>query len=220
MPIIQKTITEDFQLGVWEVTESEDFFTDQFTYSKETLTEIESKHESHRLQLLASRAVLFDMELSDQGYKIIKDNHGKPHIVNVQGDISFTHSHNHAAAIYSKTKLVGIDIQIGTEKIDRIARKFISEEEFAYINVHKNTMDYHHVLWGAKESLYKAYGRRKVEFREHLKVHPFVYNDSGGKISGEVNMPDYNGAFDIYYQKLNDYYLVYCIEKNINETTD
>lgn len=220
MPIILKTITDEFQLGVWQVNEQEDYFLEHFDFSKETLTEIEQKHESHRLQLLASRAVLFDMKLSEQGYKIVKDNQGKPHIVNVQGDISFTHSHNHAAAIYSKTRLVGIDVQIGTSKIDRIARKFISEEEFTYINVHENTMDYHHVLWGAKESLYKAYGRRKVEFREHLMVHPFVYNDKGGKISGQVMMPDYEGAFDIYYHKINEYYLVYCIEKNINETTD
>jgi len=150
----------------------------------------------------------------------VKDDHGKPHIVNVQGDISFTHSRNHAAAIYSKTRLVGIDIQIGTDKIDRIAKKFISESEFEYVNIHQNTMDYHHVLWGAKESLYKAYGRRKVEFRDHLKVNPFVYNDRGGRISGQVMMHDYEGAFDIYYHKINEYYFVYCIEKKANEVSD
>lgn len=220
MPIILKTITDEFQLGVWQVNEPVSYFTDRFTYSRETLDEIDQKHDSHRLQLLASRAVLYDMKLSGHGYKIVKDDHGKPHIINVKGDISFTHSHDHAAAIYSKTRLVGIDIQIATDKISRIAKKFVSDTEAAYIDIHANGLDYHHVLWGAKESLYKAYGRRKVEFRDHLNVDPFVYNDHGGHISGEVNMHDYKGAFDIYYHKIKDYYLVYCIEKNINETTD
>lgn len=182
------------------------------------MTEIDQKHESHRLQLLASRAVLYDMELSDSGYKIVKDDHGKPHVVNIQGDISFTHSHDHAAAMYSKTKLVGIDIQIATDKISRIAPKFISTGEYDYIELHDNAIDYYHVLWGAKESMYKAYGRRKVDFRVHLKVDPFVYNPIGGKISGSVMMPDYNGDFDIYYQKINAYYLVYCVEKSNHES--
>jgi len=213
MPIIYKTITADFRLGVWEVNEDEQYFLRTYDYSSDELREINNKHENHRLQLLASRAVLYDMALTDSGYKIVKDSQGKPHVVNIQGDISFTHSHSHAAAIYSKTRLVGIDIQIGTDKINRIARKFVSEKEFEYISIHDNTIDYHHVLWGAKESLYKAYGRRKVEFRDNLFVDPFVYQSQGGRISGSVDMPDYKGAFDIYYTKIDDYYMVYCIEK-------
>ena len=213
MPMIYKTITTDYRLGIWDVMEKEAFFLETYAYSTDDLGEIDQKHESHRLQLLASRAVLYDMNLSDRGYKIVKDDHGKPHIVNIQGDISFTHSHSHAAAIYSKTRLVGIDIQIATDKISRIARKFISEAEAGYIDIHDNKLDYHHVLWGAKESLYKAYGRRKVEFRDNLFVDPFVYQPVGGHITGSVKMPDYVGDFDIYYTKITDYYMVYCIEK-------
>ncbi len=213
MPIIHKTITANFRLGVWEVKEPEVFFTETYSYTSDDLNDIVKKHVSHRLQLLASRAVLYDMKLSDGGYKIVKDDHGKPHLVNIQGDISFTHSHSHAAAIYSKTRLVGIDIQIGTDKIARIARKFVSEMENDYISIHDNTIDYHHVLWGAKESMYKAYGRRKVEFRDNLFVDSFVYHPKGGHITGRVQMPDYEGDFDIYYSKIGDYYMVYCIEK-------
>ena len=213
MPIIYKTITADFRLGVWEVKEAEDFFLETYQYSIDELSEIDQKHTSHRLQLLASRAVLYDMELSENTYKIIKDDHGKPHIINVQGDISITHSHSHAAAIYSKTRLVGMDIQIGTDKINRIARKFISEKEFDYIQLNGHSEDYYHILWGAKESLYKAYGRRKVEFRDNLFVDSFVYCPKGGHTTGSVKMHDYEGDFEIYYSKIGAYYMVYCIEK-------
>ena len=213
MPIIYKTITADYQLGVWDVMEKEDFFLETYSYSADELSEIDKKHASHRLQLLASRAVLYDMSLSKSGYKIVKDDHGKPHIVNIQGDISFTHSHSQAAAIYSKMRLVGIDIQISTDKINRIARKFVSKTKADYICIHENTVDYHHILWGAKESMYKAYGRRKVEFRDNLFVNPFVYQSKGGHITGSIKMPDYKGDFDIYYTKMGDYYMVYCIEK-------
>ena len=218
MPIIYKTITPAFRLGVWDVQEPESFFLENFDYSSEELNEIDLKHGTHRLQLLASRAVLYDMPLSNNGYKIIKDGYGKPHIVNVQGDISFTHSHNQAAAIYAKHKLVGIDIQIQTQKISRIAPKFISPNEFKFINEHENKQDYYHLIWGAKESMYKAYGRRKVDFKDNLIIDPFVYDPKGHKISGRVIMPDYSGDFDIYYTRLGDYYLVYCIEQNIHET--
>ena len=214
MPLIFQNADPTFQMGVWLIEESEDYFLKTFAYAQDELAEIGRRNIQHRLQLLASRAVLQGLRISDSGYKFLKDHHGKPHIINVQGDISFTHSHDRAAAIYSKNLLVGIDIQLATDKISKIASKFISEEEMEYVQGKQNEPDYQHILWGAKESLYKAYGRRKVDFKCNLKISPFVYKKEGSIISGWVDMPDYQGEFDIYYQKISEYYLVYCIEKH------
>lgn len=212
MPFQNYRSDKDHRVGLWDITEDQDFFLNNFVFDEESIARIATKHPTHQLQQYASRAILHSLELSPTGFKIIKDKDGKPHLVKVQGEVSFSHSHSYAAAIFSKYKLVGIDIQITTEKIERIAPKFISPEEFSYIPKDNTAMDFYHIIWGAKEALYKAYGRKKVEFKDHLKIDPFVYTTSGQTI-GHILMPDYEGVFDIHYDKIGAYHLVYCIEK-------
>ncbi|MBT8219239.1 MAG: 4'-phosphopantetheinyl transferase superfamily protein [Bacteroidia bacterium] len=212
MPLEFILDSDDYKVGIWEICENETYFLDNYSYSEDELSELHCKKGVHRLQLLASRAILQELKISDLGYKIIKDNHGKPHVVPIQGDISVTHSHQKAAAIFAKQANVGIDIQIETERILKLAGKFISEDEFDFIEGSTDHISYYHIIWGAKESLYKAYGRRKVDFKKNLHVRPFVYNPLGGSTIGLVKMPDYENNFEIHYQKIQDYFFVYCIE--------
>ena len=86
-------------------------------------------------------------------------------------EISISHTRAWAAAIISDAK-VGTDIQVRVDKIDRIAHKFMSSREMENINPLRK-ISFYHVYWGAKECLYKAYGRRKLDFKNHILIHPF-----------------------------------------------
>ena len=49
----------------------------------------------------------------------------------------------------------------------------------------KTRMEHLSVYWGAKEALYKAYGRKKLEFKQHILVEPFKYNLKKGICKGQ-----------------------------------
>ena len=47
-------------------------------------------------------------------------------------------------------------------------------------------LEHLHVYWCAKEALYKAYGRRQLDFCQHIYVRPFTYRPEGGQIRGAI----------------------------------
>ena len=69
-----------------------------------------------------------------------------------------------------------------------------------------------HVYWGAKECLYKAYGRRQLDFKGHIHIDPFAYDLSKGYFTGQVKKEAFVGHFELYYEKIDDYMLVYALE--------
>ena len=69
-----------------------------------------------------------------------------------------------------------------------------------------------HVYWGAKEALYKAYGKRKLEFREHIILEPFEYSVSFGQCRGYVKKDAEFLIFDIHYRLIENYMLVYAMQ--------
>lgn len=138
---------------------------------------------------------------------IDKDKYGKPFIQNNKSFISFSHSGNYAAAILNKEASVGIDIQLKKDKIVRLANKFCSEQELQYIN-QVDQIDYLHIIWGAKEAMFKQYGKGEVLFKEHIFVHPFNLKESGSiTVTFKKHALVQTVNFD--YQCNEDYYLVY-----------
>jgi phosphopantetheinyl transferase (holo-ACP synthase) len=95
-----------------------------------------------------------------------------------------------------------------TPKIQRIAPKFMRNEESESLNS-DNSLAHLHIFWGAKEALYKAYGKKKLDFKAHIFVEPFAYLPKGETI-GKVKKEDFEANFNIYFEKIENYYLVFA----------
>jgi 4'-phosphopantetheinyl transferase len=210
MPLIyRKWEHHHTQIGVWQIEESAEWFRQQLTLADSEEDELAALNERKRLEWLAGRWLLHVL-LGDTDRKIsLKDEFGKPYIIGSSLHISLSHSADKAAVIISP-KSVGIDIQYFTEKIKRIERKFMREEESACLSANKET-PHLHVFWGAKESLYKAYGKRELDFRKHLFVTPFEYNPEKGVAQGLIQKNDFSESYTIYYTVLDNFSLSYCI---------
>ena len=216
MPLTSYEINEDdLQLGIWQISEPESYFLEAMGLSIEENLELNRMQGQRRLHWLASRIIFKSFDVGDDRYKIIKDNYGKPYLINTIGHISISHSHDHAAAIFSKSRPVGIDIQKMVDKIERIAPKFMSEHEMNELDS-ANKLEALHIYWSAKESLYKAYGRKKVDFRNHIRINSFEFVKEGSTISGYLNKPDYAARYNIHYKKYKDYILVHAFELDEN----
>ncbi len=208
--IFHKYIKPEGELGIWKIQEEESFF-----YAKLDLSEKEKKHldtiKGHlKIEWLASRYLLHKMSGRETRGQLVKDEYGKPTLEHSEYHISLSHS-SQLAAVAAGPAIVGIDIQKIVEKMQRIAPKFMNQNEFASLG--KNQLLQMHVYWGAKECLYKSYGKRKLDFKKHILIDPFRMEREYGIISGKVVKDDFYQSYEIVYQKIEDYLLVYSIEK-------
>jgi phosphopantetheinyl transferase len=210
MPLIYRKWEQgNTQIGIWQIEESAQWFEQQMRLTPSERVEIATLNERKSLEWLAGRWLLHVL-LGDDDRKIsLKDEFGKPYLEGSLLHISLSHSGNKAAVIISP-KLVGIDIQYFTDKIKRIGRKFMREEEFACLS-EAFEIPHLHVFWGAKESLYKAHGKRELDFREHLFVAPFSYDLQKGTTTASIQKNDFKENYLVFYQVIDDFSLTYCL---------
>ncbi len=209
---LQKNIPQGGEIGIWHIEEPVSFFFHQLVLTSSELAQIEQiKGEGRRIEWLATRYLLHTMSGRVMRGACLKDEFGKPYLEQSPYHISISHSTGMAAVIAAPF-LVGIDIQKLVSKIERIAHKFMRPEEMESLE-DTTRLEHLHVYWGAKEALYKAYGRKSLDFKEHILVSPFVYDLKLGKCKGVVKKDDFCAQFDIHYEKIMDYILVYALEE-------
>ena len=197
---LKKRIEEKGEIGIWRIEEEEHFFIQQLAISSTDERLIQRKHSKTRLEWLAGRFLLHEMS---NGKTCQVDEYGKPFLMNSPMNVSISHSGEFAAVVLDNAT-VGIDIQKITPRIKRIAHKFMRSEEQECLN-ELDFLEHLHVFWGAKEALYKAYGKKKLDFREHIIVEPFTYLANGGSTIGQVIKGNYVQKFQVQYEKINNY---------------
>lgn len=167
------------------------------------------KNESRKREVIATKMLM--RELLGKEADIFYDKNGKPFLKNSNGHISISHSGEYVAAIIDKKNSTGIDVQKITGKILRIKEKFLSKTELENVSARPDIMEALHVLWGAKECIYKEHGAGNIIFSEQIFIEPFDFN-SGGEIKGRLELKNHKKFFTLCYRKLNGYMLVYIRE--------
>ena len=160
--------------------------------------EIESKGKSYLINYLLDKEVEIDY-----------DEKGKPFLTNNVKHISISHSHDKLAIIVNEQESTGIDIELIRDKVLKIKHKFLTESELTDAN---DNVEKLLIYWAAKETLYKIYGLKEIDFIEHLFVKPFTKHNLG-TIIGVINLPNFRESFYLNYQILDDYVLVYALNK-------
>ena len=168
MPIFfQQQINDTTRLGIWKIEETEEFFKGNVPQHRDVT------HPHKRLQHLAGRFLL-QFLFPDFPYELIRiADTRKPFLPDEQFHFSISHCGDYAAAIVSKEKRVGIDIEIPTEKVLKIVHKFLEEKEQQQFFGDQLTTDDSRLttlLWSCKESVFKWYGNGEVDFREHIQL--------------------------------------------------
>lgn len=209
LPLIKIVHIDQFtHLGIWAIEEDAFYFTRRLELSDDEINQLQPLKGHRRLEWLASRWVLHMITGNEQRGPVIKDIFGKPHIGHYE--ISISHTRAYAAAIISNKK-VGIDIQAKVEKIDRIAHKFMADSERKNVNPVRK-LDFYHVYWGAKECLYKAYGRTRLNFRNQIHIRAFNLEDQ--KTTGSIILEDVEEEYKIRFALAQNYVLVYALKKD------
>ena len=211
MPIFyQQDIDEDTKLGIWKIEEQENFFLQTVVPQRNV------SHPHKKLQHLAGRYLLKylfpDFPLS---LILIADTR-KPYLENEAYHFSISHCGDYAAAIASKTKRVGVDIEMPSEKVNRIKHKFLGQEELAMVNEKWTTGNEQTVLaqltllWSCKEAMFKWWGNGNVDFSDMMKLSGTLPQD-GGILSGNFIKEGVDSSFPVYYKTFSPLVLAWVV---------
>ena len=203
-------------LGVWRIEESEDFFLSHLALYAEEILQLENIKGMKRLEWLAGRHLVHILSERTVRGPIIKDAFGKPHLQNSPWNISMSHTQGYAAVIAAPFN-VGIDIQKIVTKIGSIRHKFMHPDELDLLQGGADDIPIMHVIWGIKESLFKAYGKGALSWTENFRVEPFTYQDTGGNVSGWIRVEDMLHSFTGTYRLWRSNMLTYVQQYNSYE---
>lgn len=211
MPLRYKKVWSDHkQLQVWHIQENEDYFINRLTWVPKERALYDSLKGKRKIEWLASRFILCALlHLPDTSH-IIKDEFGKPHILNSKMKISVSHTDGYAAVFVSDTGHPGIDIQIKVEKIAKISHKYLSSIQLEDIPADLK-MEILHIQWGAKEALYKAYGRKKLDYISHIFTDSITTLDYPIHFTGKVVKGEFVQNYSLVSLPIDNCILVYTI---------
>lgn len=197
-------------MGIWRIEEPEQYFLEKINLFPEERAQLEQMTGRRRLEWLAVRWLLHQMSGRAFRSPCLKDEHGKPYLLHSLYDISISHS-NELAAVIAAPRAVGIDVQRKVAKIERIAHKYMGADEMDSLK-EDIKLEQLHIYWGAKEALYKAYGRRQLDFKNHIFIQPFVQVQQQGQLQGYIEKEDFFQDYRICYRQIEDYILVYALQ--------
>lgn len=168
-----------------------------------------SVHPYRQRETLGAKRALLSLAPELVRRTIGKDAHGKPQL---SGEppvyFSLSHSRGHAAALIAE-RACGVDLQLRDEKILRLRRKFERPDERDFVRSHASEIDGLHVLWGAKESLYKLWGLRGLDWTRDMTVRaPRRATRDGGTFRGEVRHAGALVTAELAWRWAGDYCLV------------
>ena len=138
---------------------------------------------------------------------LVYDEFGKPHLKNGKF-ISITHSFTFSGIIVSDVP-VGIDIEKQRDKILKIAHKFTPFQEYKTIANHDALISKLTIVWGAKESLYKIYGKKKLRFLEHIYIEDFKFENE--KTTGEIRFENETQSYHVHFLEFDGFTCVYAL---------
>ena len=152
-------------LGLWQIDESLDEFyaLDPQLEKYQVMLAERYKNDGRKKEFLAVRALQHQM-LGDKVGEITHNAVGKPLLKGYH--ISISHTQGFAALIVSRTREVAVDIEYFSDRVKRIASKFMRKDEKA------PDVDALLVHWCSKETIYKLFSEENLQYNE-MRVKPF-----------------------------------------------
>ena len=197
-------------LVLWKIEEELPFFEQMIKIPSAQLIEMENWKIGRRREWCASRYLIKNILHTDVDGLYI-DEHGKPHITSKEYEISLSHSRDFIALGWHYECSIGIDIQWKNPKVSRVAHKFCTDRELAKFPKDSSTEEREHFIWSVKESIYKAYGKRNLSFKNNIIIDQIMLDAYGYRISAFISKKDQTLHFDLNAREMNGLFIVKCV---------
>jgi phosphopantetheinyl transferase len=193
MPIVRDEFCEDdVRLCIWQITEAVEDLPHPRNVDLSAIRSTDRKRE-----ILAVNALLAYMTGRDD-LVIEHDKRGKPQIQGWQ--LSISHTKGWAALILSKRQCVAVDIEYKSDRVARVARRFMRPDE------QTNSLPRQLINWSAKETVYKMLSAENLQYFE-MRLKPFELLSKGRL---EVEDLKEKKSVVVDYELNADYVLTYA----------
>ncbi|KGL59901.1 MULTISPECIES: 4'-phosphopantetheinyl transferase superfamily protein [unclassified Polaribacter] len=200
------TVSPTTKVLIWKIEESTEELKNGISLTEKNTARLDGmKSDIHQKGFLSIRHLLKEVGLTDADLDY--DAYGKPHL-DAGRYISISHSFTFTAIIFSDNLPVGIDVEKQREKILKIAHKFTPFEEYKTIANVDALISKLTIVWGAKESLYKIYGKKKLLFLHHIFVDDFKFEDK--KTKGEIRFNGEEASYKIEFLEFEGFTCVFA----------
>lgn len=210
MALFRKIEKPAFQkIGLWHITEGEDFLLRRALkagFSVEGLSDYSSVVK--RRQWLAVRCLISEIDGSIRN--IIYDERGIPY-TGREDHISLSHSLDFAAVIIDNSGEAGIDIQHFSPKTWHIRERFCSGEELRNLNS-PDAIKQLHIIWAAKEAVYKKMKIPGLEFRKDILTNAATIRETEeGILPVQVKKGQVSENVAIQYEIIGEYAFAFTL---------
>ena len=164
-------ISGTIKLRFWHITESRDELMSLCCENGIKCDHVTAvKSDKRACEMLAVLLLVHDF---NKKWELAHNEDGAPSIRNQKGPfISITHSEN-VVCVATSPLPFGIDIEMNSEKILRVRKKFLNEEELLYFP--EDNALHHMMAWTAKEAVYKAFSTKGLDFRNNIRLTPELH---------------------------------------------
>ena len=208
MPLYRTYKQGDLMVGVWKVDETVEQLRSmfhQFSIYEEGFNRFSA--DKRKQEWLAVRVLLKEL-CGGEEKEIAYHPSGKPYLKDGSACVSFSHTQGYVAVAIHPEAEVGIDIEQYGTRVQRVASRFIREDE--KVSIESGDEIYALLLhWSAKETMFKLMEDEAVDFINHLQILPFQPMDSGVMDACEYRS-GHEQKFLIHYETHTDYVLTFA----------
>lgn len=157
-----------------------------------------------RLEILAVRCLLKDMMGEEQ--EVVYDEFGAPSLSDSNLFLSISHTDGYVAAIVGDQP-VGIDIERRGKRVERVRSKFLQASEEALLNSESDPMLSMHLIWSAKETVFKFLGQKYYDLQNLTCITRIDFEERFMTMEVEGR----NKPLTIHFEYTDEYVLCYSI---------
>lgn len=215
MPLFdQILISENNLVAIWHITENSETLKKQLSHQYSEAEKELRMGGANSLHWLASRCLIQEV-FKGSKLRLEKDENNRPTLwVNgIQWFISITHAAHMAGIYISKNKHVGIDLELIDPRILRVSQKFMNAAEQTFAGL-PNQISEMTLIWSAKETLYKLYSKKEVDFKKHLNIEPFQLAQTKNYFWGNIVKDAFQKKQKIHYKLYEQIVLTFTSEND------
>ena len=167
MPVILEEKDPKFGRTIlWSVTEDDSFFRNALTESGLNMDHIAKWHPKRQKEWMSGR-YLIQRYIDIPVVELILDAYGKPRFDQSGLHLSISHTEGMVGLQFHDVS-IGLDLQIESDQIHRVAHKFCIDEDYAKLKGHFHERDMERITWSFKEAVFKAYGCGGLSYKDNI----------------------------------------------------
>jgi len=223
MPLVLHKNIENGQIGLWKISEEVEELMQLSRLNSEDLITFSGISALHRQkEWLATRALINN--LNGKPVQIKYFNDGKPYPENCNFNLSISHTREFVAVLIHQNLIPGIDIELESRQVGKVASRFLSPDEFDICNEHEGISNRKLLIhWCAKEAVFKMVPFSNIEFSSDIQIVLNDVSNNSGSFPGIFKNSSVQIPVNLDYLETNGVLMVWgCMKRSIQitETTE